>query len=173
MFDTMTLTKAGGALCGSLLIFLLVKWGADGLYYTGTGGYGEERAQAYTIDTGADDTAAEVVVEGPSFDEVFASADAAKGERSWSKCRACHKLDGGNGTGPHLDGVVGRAIGAVDGFSYSSALAEHGGEWTPEVLNAFLENPRGYIPGNKMSFGGLPDLEERANLIAYLQTYGG
>jgi len=136
-------------------------------------GHGDEVVQAYVIDTGADDGAADVVVEGPSFEEVFAAADAAKGERVWGKCRACHKLDGGNGTGPHLDGVVGRAIAAVGEFGYSSAMAEHGGDWTPEALNAFLENPKGWMPGTKMSFAGLPDVEDRANLIAYLETFGG
>jgi cytochrome c len=52
-------------------------------------------------------------------------------------------------------------------------MAEHGGDWTPEALNAFLENPKGWMPGTKMSFAGLPDVEDRANLIAYLETFGG
>lgn len=173
MFDTMTITKAGGALCGSLLIFMLAKWAGDSLYHVSAGGHGDEVVQAYVIDTGADEAETTEVAAGPTFEELFASADAADGEKVWGKCRACHKLDGSNGTGPHLDGVVGRAIGGVAGFGYSSALAGHGGEWTPEVLNAFLENPKGYIPGNKMSFAGLPKVEDRANLIAYLQTTGG
>lgn len=173
MFDTMTITKAGGALCGSLLIFLLAKWAGEGLYHVSAGGYGDEVVQAYVIDTGADDAVEEVVEEGPTFEEVFAAADAGAGERVWGKCRACHKLDGGNGTGPYLNGVVGRPVGGADGFGYSSALAEHGGDWTPDLLNAFLENPRGSMPGNKMSFAGLPDIEDRANLIAYLETFGG
>ena len=174
MFDTMTLTKAGGALCGSLLIFLLVKWGGESLYHMGAGGHGEEEiTQAYVIDTGADEGAEEVVEEGPAFEEVFAAADAAKGERVFGKCKACHKLDGANGTGPHLDGVVGREVAAVGGFGYSSAMAGHGGAWTPEELDAFLQDPKGYMPGTKMSFAGLPKVEDRANVIAYLQGFGG
>ena len=66
------------------------------------------------------------------------------GERVFGKCKACHKLDGTNGTGPHLNGVVGREIAAVDGFAYSDALAGMSGDqWTPENLNGFLENPKG------------------------------
>ncbi|WP_343080841.1 cytochrome c family protein [Ostreiculturibacter nitratireducens] len=173
MIDTMTVTKAGGALCGALLIFLLANWGAESLYTTGGGGHGEEAAQAYTIatDEGAGEAAA--AEEGPSFEEVFASADAAAGEKVFGKCKACHKVDGTNGTGPHLDGVVNRAVGGVDGFGYSATLAEHGGAWTPDALNQFLENPKGYAPGTKMSFAGLPKVEDRANLVAYLQGLGG
>lgn len=174
MFDTMTLTKAGGALCGSLLIFLLVKWGAESLYSTEPVAHGEEAvAQAYTVDTGAaggDDAAKDA---GPDFATVFASADPAKGEKVFGKCKACHKIDGGDSTGPHLNGVVGRAVASVAGFNYSDALKNHGGTWEPETLDAWLTNPKAYAPGNKMSFAGLPKVEDRANLIAYLKTLGG
>ncbi|MCC1491707.1 cytochrome c family protein [Cognatishimia sp. F0-27] len=166
MLDTMTFTKIVGSFCGALLIFLLGKWGAETLYHVG-GGHGDDHAAAYVIDTG-DDEAAEEVVE-VSFDELLASADAGKGERVWGKCRACHKLEAGaNGVGPYLYGVVGRDVGAADGFNYSGALSDAADVWTPEELNAFLENPRGYAPGTTMSFNGLPKAEDRANLIAYL-----
>jgi cytochrome c len=95
------------------------------------------------------------------------------GEKVFGKCKACHKIDGSNGTGPHLDGVMGRAVGSVDGFGYSDGMKAHGGNWDPEALNAFLENPKGNVPGTKMSFAGLPKPEDRANLIAYLQSLGG
>lgn len=177
MFDTMTLTKTGGALCGSLLILLLGNWAAEGLYHTGPSGHGDaegELAQAYSIEVAdaapADGEAAE---EGPAFAEVYAAADAAAGERVFGKCRSCHKLDGANGVGPHLDGVVDRDIGGVDGFAYSDALAGLEGGWTPEHLEAFLASPKGYAPGTKMSFAGLPKVEDRANVIAYLATLGG
>lgn len=173
MFDTMTITKAGGALCGSLLIFLFAKWAGESLYHVAAGGHGEEVAQAYVIDTGAGDAAEEVVEAGPSFEEVFAAADAAAGEKVFGKCKACHKLDGANGTGPHLDGVVGRGVGAVEGFGYSSGMAGLGGDWSPEILNAFLEDPKGYVPGTKMSFAGLPKVKDRADVIAYLSSFGG
>ena len=85
------------------------------------------------------------------------------------KCQACHKLeDGANSTGPYLYGVVGRDIAAAAGFGYSDALNGMEGDWTPEALNGFLENPKSYAAGTSMAFAGLPKVEDRANLIAYL-----
>lgn len=176
MFDTMTLTKTGGALCGSLLILLLGNWAAEGLYHTGPSGHGAEGeiAQAYAIEVAdAGGGAEEAVEEGPPFAEVYAAADAGAGERVFGKCRSCHKLDGANGVGPHLDGVVDRDIAGVDGFAYSDALAGLEGTWTPEHMEAFLASPKGYAPGTKMSFAGLPKVEDRANVIAYLASLGG
>jgi len=175
MFDTMTITKAGGALCGAFLIFLLGKWAAESLYHTGAVSHGgEEVAQAYTIDTGeAAGGEAPAAEEGPDFATLLASADAAAGEKVFGKCKACHKVDGANSTGPHLDGVVGRAVASVDGFGYSDGMKAHGGDWTPEALNEFLTNPKGVVAGTKMSFAGLPKIEDRANVVAYLQSLGG
>lgn len=169
MFDTMTMTKTIGAVCGSLLVFLLGGWAADALYSTG-GGHGDHAEQSYVIDTGAGSAEAEAPAEeGPAFAEVFAAADAAAGEKVFGKCKACHKMDGTDGTGPHLNGVVDRAKASVAGFGYSDTLVGMAAEaWTPENLNAFLESPKGYAPGTKMSFAGLPKVEDRANVIAYL-----
>ncbi len=176
MFDTMTVTKAGGALCGTFLIFLLAKWAAGSLYDTGFAVHeGEEVTQAYTIDTGASDGGGEAAAApaGPDFATVYASADPAAGEKVFAKCKACHKTDGTNATGPHLDGVVGRPVASVAGFSYSDGMKAHGGDWTPEALETFLTDPKGVVAGTKMSFAGLPKVEDRANIIAYLATLGG
>ena len=167
--DTMTTTKVAASLCGALLVFMLAGWAAQGIYHVG--GHGEA---AYVIETGGDDTGGEAVEEGPAFAEVLASADAGKGANVFKKCQACHKLEPGvNATGPSLAGIVGRPIGAADGFGYSDAMASHGGDWTPEALNEFLEKPRDYMPGTAMSFNGLNKIGDRANLVAYLQTIGG
>ena len=177
MFDTMTLTKAAGALIGSLLFLLLTSWAASGIYHVGaSGGHGEgeEHAQAYTIpveDAGGSD--AETADAGPDFATVMASADAAAGEKVFGKCKACHKLDGADGTGPHLNGVVGRPVGSIGGFAYSDAMHAHAGEapdWTPEALQEFLADPKGVVKGTKMALAGLKKIEDRANLIAYLET---
>ncbi|MDP3262333.1 MAG: c-type cytochrome [Tabrizicola sp.] len=172
MFDTMTMTKAVGAVCGSLLVFLLAGWAATSLYTVGGHGegYGEEVAQAYVIETGSEEPAA-AAEEGPDFATLLASADAAAGEAVFKKCGSCHKLDGSDGVGPHLNGIVGRMHAAAAGYSYSEAnLALAGEPWTPEAINAFIEDPKGYMPGTKMSFAGLPKAVDRANLIAFLAT---
>ncbi len=172
MFNTMTITKAAGALIGSLLFLMLAVWGASALYHVGSSGHGGEHAQAYTIPVeGADDAGGEATADaGPDFATLLADADPAKGEKVFGKCKACHKTDGSDGTGPHLNGVVGRAVGGVAGFSYSDAMAAHGGDWTPEELDHFLTKPKDFIPGTKMSFAGLPKAEDRANLIKWLET---
>lgn len=170
MFDTMRFTKIVGAVCGSLLVFLLTSWAASALFYTGGGHGGESEAQAYLIDTGEGETetAAE---EGPSFEELFAAADAAAGEKVFGKCKSCHKMDGTDATGPHLNGIVDKAKAASAGFGYSDALLAMASDtWTPENLDAFLEDPKGYMPGTKMSFAGLPKAADRANVIAWLAT---
>ncbi len=172
MFDTMTLTKVTGAVCGSLLVYLLGAWAAESLYHTAAEGHGEEVAQAYSIDTGAEEASAEAPAEeGPDFATVYAAADPAAGEKVFAKCKACHKVDGANATGPHLNGVVDRAKASVAGFSYSEALTAMAGDsWTPENMFNFLHSPKDYAPGTKMSFAGLPKAEDRANVIAYLAT---
>ena len=175
MFDTMTLTKTVGAVCGSLLVLLLAGWAAGGLYSTGGGGHGDEHHQAYVIDTGEGGGEADEAVEEVDFATLLANADVGKGEKLFKKCQACHKLeDGANATGPTLYEVVNRPVEAVSGFSgYSGALSAVVDVWSPEHLNGFLENPKSYAPGNKMSFAGFKKPEERANIIAFLENPGG
>lgn len=172
MFDTMTMTKVLGALCSTLLVFLLGGWAAE-LIYHGSGGH-DDHEQAYVIEVEGEEAAeAEVVAEVP-FEELFAAASAADGEAVFRNCRACHSVEAGqNGTGPYLHGVVGRGVGSADGFNYSGALSEAAEVWTPEELNAFLLDPKGYAPGTSMSFNGLRSAEDRANLIAYLDSLDG
>ncbi|WBU57746.1 c-type cytochrome [Paracoccus sediminicola] len=177
MFDTMTITKAAGALIGSLLALLLLFWAATGLYHVGPPGgadhgEGEEVAQAYSIpveNAGGGEAEAEEEID---FEALMAAADPAAGERVFGKCRSCHKLDGSDGIGPHLNGVMGRAVASVSGFAYSDPMVAHADEapeWTPEAMQVFLADPRGVVSGTKMTFAGLPEAEDRANLIAYLQ----
>lgn len=168
MFDTMTMTKVLGGVCGTLLVFLLGGWAAESIYHAG--GHGDHE-QAYIIPVEGAETIDEPVEEGPAFDVVFASATAADGEGLWRACSACHQLEAGtNGVGPYLYGVVGRDVGAAQGFNYSGSLRAVNDVWTPEQLNLFLENPRGYAPGTSMTYNGMRKIEDRANLIAYLDS---
>jgi len=169
MFDTMTVTKAAAGLFGAFLVFLLAKWGADVLYSTDA--HGEMAAYVIETESAGESADGEEVV----FADLLAAADPEKGAKVFRKCSACHKLEkGANGTGPYLYGVVNRPVASAEGFGgYSAAMQSHGGNWTPEELDAFLANPKGYIQGTSMSFAGLKKPEDRANLIAYLQTIGG
>jgi cytochrome c len=165
MFDTMTLTKIGGGVFGALLILLLGKWAAEEIYHMDS--HGEA---AYVIEVeGADDGAEEVAE--VNIEELIASADIGKGAKVFKKCGACHKLeDGVNGVGPSLYGVVGRDVGSSDGFGYSGVLAGLEGDWTAQALDGFLAKPKAYAPGTTMGFAGLKKPQDRANLIAYLDS---
>ncbi|OAN76515.1 cytochrome C [Jannaschia sp. EhC01] len=169
MFDTMTITKAGASLCAAFLVLLLGGWAAEGLYNVDT--HGEDHVSGYRVALpDADAPAAEPEPEIP-FEEVYAMADAGAGERLWRQCSACHALNAGqNGVGPYLAGVVGRPKHTAEGFDYSDGLMALEGDWTPENISSFIANPRGYAPGTSMSYGGMDDIEDRANLIAYLAT---
>jgi cytochrome c len=103
----------------------------------------------------------------------LASADVAKGEAVFKKCAACHNVDpaGANGTGPGLYGVVGRPIASHPGFSYSDALSGLKGKaWDWDALWGWLKSPKAYAAGNKMSFAGITKPEDRAAVIAYLNS---
>ncbi|MBZ0127587.1 MAG: cytochrome c family protein [Rhodobacteraceae bacterium] len=171
MFNTMTITKVGGALCGALLVFLLLAWIGDGIYSTDTGhdthaaAAGGNEAEA---ESGHDEAAEEESVDVAAL---VAAADPAAGEKVFAKCKACHKTEAGaNATGPTMFGIVGRPIGSVDGFGYSAGMSSHGGEWTVENLNTFLTRPKAMIADTKMSYSGLKKDGDRADLIAYLAT---
>jgi len=170
MFDTMTMTKAIGAICGTFLVYLLGAWVAETIYHVGGGGHGDHHDQAYVIEVESEDVVEEVVQE-VDFAVVLASASAEDGEGLWRNCRACHALEAGNNSvGPSLYGVVNRAVGAEAGYGYSGSLVAVADVWTPENLNGFLENPKGYAPGTAMNYKGLRKVEDRADLIAYLDS---
>jgi cytochrome c len=103
----------------------------------------------------------------------LASADIAKGEAQFKKCASCHTIEkgGASGIGPNLYGVVGDPHAKVPGFAYSDAMkATAGKAWDWNSLSQWLANPKKYIPGNKMSFAGISKPEDRANLLAYLNS---
>lgn len=98
------------------------------------------------------------------------------GAEVFKKCRACHDVgpEARNKVGPLLNGIIGRKAGTIDGFSYSDANKAAGGKglvWTEDVLLKYLENPLTFMPGTKMAFAGLKDVQDRKDLIAYLKTF--
>lgn len=106
---------------------------------------------------------------------LLATADAAKGAEVFKKCAACHSINNGgaNGIGPNLWGTMGEEIGkGKGGYAFSEALSGKGGKWDFEAMNSWLTNPKKFAAGTKMSFAGLGKAEDRANLIAYLNSQG-
>lgn len=88
----------------------------------------------------------------------------------YGKCASCHALEGEiNGVGPHLVGIYGRPIGAVENYRYSEALKSVGGTWDAGTLDRFLADPEGFAPGTRMKFRGIESAETRAAIIVYLQ----
>ncbi len=95
-----------------------------------------------------------------------------RGRRQFNECAVCHTAKEGeaNRVGPNLFGVAGREAAQAEGFAYSKVLTESGVVWTDENLNAFIENPQGFLRGNRMAYAGQRDAEKRADLVAYLKT---
>jgi cytochrome c len=103
----------------------------------------------------------------------LASADAAKGESVFNKCTACHNATkgGANQLGPNLWDVMGEPVGKGKGFAFSPALAEKGGNWDWNSLSAWLKSPKAFAPGTKMTFAGISNPQDRANVIAFLNAH--
>ena len=120
-----------------------------------------------------------VVIEGAGEAEAekpiafyLASADPAKGQSVFNKCTACHTIEKGlpNGTGPNLWGMLGEPIGKGHGFAFSPALAAHGGTWDWQSMSDWLKSPRAFAEGTKMTFAGIGNPQDRANVIAFMNS---
>lgn len=125
--------------------------------------------------TGEAPTAEEAAVLLASLPAPYNGGDLANGKKQFARCRSCHTLGEGqaNLTGPNLYGVFGREAGSKAGYNYSEALRNADFTWDAGQLDAWLSNPRTFLPGNKMSFAGLKDEGDRVDLIAYLKTQTG
>ena len=116
-----------------------------------------------------------VALDRPGWTQTAAvpQGDAAAGEAAVRRlCASCHIVtaEGPRRLGPTLFGVVGRHSGSVQGFNYSQGNRNANVDWTPEVLFEYLKNPRALVPNTTMAFPGIRDEQERANVVAYLQT---
>ncbi len=162
--DTMEITKIVGAVCGSLLIFLLIRFGAEMIYDT------HSEVTAFIIETDEGQAPAEEPDEVIDVAALLANADASAGQGIFRRCASCHRVDGSDAAGPHLDGVVGRDKASVAGFSYSPGISSLPGTWTVDDLFHFLEKPAAFAPGTTMNFAGISRQSDLADLIAYLQS---
>ncbi|MBK1636115.1 c-type cytochrome [Rhodovulum adriaticum] len=171
MANTPSFTKLAATASAALVALVFINMAGKALYTKP-----ELESPAYVILEETDDTetaAAEPEVE-LTFEELLAQADVDAGARVFKECRACHKVEEGvHAVGPSLYGVVGRAVASFDDFNYSGALDGTAEVWTPQAISEFITNPREYAPGTAMTYNGLRDAEDRANVIAYLQSVDG
>lgn len=136
--------------------------------------HGEEKQFAYVIEgSGAPVEAA--AVEEPGIEPILAllaDADVEAGQRRARACTACHAFEAGgpNKVGPNLWNIVNAPKAQVPGFSYTDALAGIAEPWGYHELNLFIADPRAYAPGTKMSYGGMRNVNHRAELIAWMRT---
>jgi cytochrome c len=120
-------------------------------------------------------TEAEKVAMLAALPAPYNTGDLENGRRAFARCRSCHTITPGgpNMAGPNLYGVFGRQAGALDKYSYSHALRTAGFAWDADKLDHWLENPRTFLPGNKMTFAGLRDATDRRDVIAFLKVETG
>jgi|KBSSwiStaDraftv2_1062776.scaffolds.fasta_scaffold3234911_1 cytochrome c len=102
----------------------------------------------------------------------LAGGNAANGKQVFTRCQMCHTevKGGGNRIGPNLFGVVGRKAGTFAGYNYSAAMKNFGKVWSAQLLDTYLTRPNVTVPGTKMSFAGITNGGQRADVIAYLQS---
>jgi cytochrome c len=121
---------------------------------------------------GAENKPASTAQAQQSFEALLANASTERGSQVAKQCMVCHNLQEGQGpkVGPDLYGVVGRSVASMPNFHYSAALKAKGGTWTFDALNKWLTNPRADVPGTAMTFAGLSNEKQRADVVAYLNT---
>ena len=170
--DTMTLNKIAGAVLGTGLLVMGLNILSDTIYHAEKP---EQAAINIEVAEGEGEGQGAAKEEAPavSLATLMASADATKGQAVFKACQACHTAEegGANKVGPNLYGIVGAKKAHIDSFAYSDALkAMHDQDWSFENLNEFIKNPKGYVKGTKMAYGGLKDDAKRADLLAYLRS---
>ena len=164
------LNKIAGAVLFALLVLFGTRTVSDIIFAPHAPekpGYEIEVAEEAT--EGAPAPQQEAVV---ALANLLQQASVERGQRSAKKCAACHTFDQGGASrvGPNLYNMVGRPLGAEQGFAYSQALKDKGGAWNYEDVDHFIEAPRAYLPGTKMAFAGISRPAERADLILYLRS---
>ncbi len=168
--DSFEINKILAAVLGTSLMLLVVHLFADWMFTPRIASKpGYEIAVSEKPAAGAATAKAEPQA---SVATRLANADPGRGKSAVRVCSTCHTFDKGgrNGIGPNLWGVVNRPRASEAGYSYSAAMKAKGGAWTYEDLDQFLAHPQAIIPGTKMTFGGIRNARQRADVIAYLRT---
>ena len=172
MSGDLQFNKIAGAGLATVFTILMVNWGAETLYHEDA-----PEKMGYFIEVAEETGGAAEAELPPDWGTVLATADLAAGERAFARCATCHTINqgGANGTGPNLWAVVGGPVTHAAGFNYSQAMRDHAaavGNWTYDELDAFIAAPQRHVNGTNMTFGGLRDQVQRANLIAWMREQG-
>jgi cytochrome c len=168
--NSFEINKILGALLGTCLVLLAVHIASGAIFAPATPakpGYVIEVKQEQPAQPGPAAAPA-----GQPIETLLASASVERGTAVAKQCEICHNLGKGQGAkiGPDLFGVVGRKVASEPGFNYSAPLKAKGGTWTFDALNTWLTNPRADVPGTLMTFAGLSNEHQRADVIAYLNS---
>jgi cytochrome c len=168
--DSFELNKIAGAVLFTLLCLVAVNITAEAVYAPH-----KPAKPGYEIaipQPSAAPAAGQAAAPEEPIEKLLANAAADRGETVSKQCMSCHTFQKGgpNGIGPNLYGIVGRPRASVPGFNYSDAMKAKGGDWTIDDLNKFLTKPQEFIPGTKMTFAGLPRGNQRADVLAYLNS---
>jgi len=167
--NSFEINKILGALLGTCLVLVAVHIAAGAIFTPPA-----PAKPGYEVAV-KQEQAAEPVTAAPAaqpIENLLASASVEHGAQVVKQCQSCHNFQEGQGAkiGPDLYGVVGRPVASKANFNYSAALKAKGGTWTFEALNKWLTDPRGDVPGTAMTFAGIANEKQRADVIAYLNT---
>ncbi len=167
--NSFELNKILGALLGTCLILLAVHIASGAIFTTPAPAKPGYEIAVKEEQPGQKEAAKPA---NQPIETLLASASVDHGAQVGKQCAICHNFQEGQGSkvGPNLYDVVGRKIASVAGFNYSAALKGMNGTWTFDELNTWLSDPRAMAPGTAMTFAGIPNGKQRADLIAYLDT---
>ncbi len=163
------INKIVGAIFSVTLLIIIIN-NISNILYNNKGKAALTEVSAIKTNKHAEETIEKEIIN--NINEIIINANDKSGEKIIKKCIACHSFEenGKNKLGPKLFNVFERKIASVEGFKYSTALKEINNIWNIESLNNFIANPKKWAPGTKMSFIGIKDIKDRANLIKYLMS---